>query len=181
MESAKRNDSREGFMNIDIAIYSYDDIFSDFDIRKYSERQVSRDFIEELKIRMAKKSDKIRPSIILFIEKRQRNLKHEKSIISRLHSFFQERYEMYVEKRRKNILYSSITGLIGIFLLFAAQFLSSHVGSLFSDFLLIPSWFLVWNALEKMMGNNREIMLKIKHYRELSESVIVFKNWVENS
>jgi hypothetical protein len=41
-------------MEIIIALDSYDDLFSDFDIRGFDQRPFSRDFLDELNLRMIK-------------------------------------------------------------------------------------------------------------------------------
>lgn len=163
-------------MRIDIALFTYDDIFSDFDIRDYRQRQLSKDFLDELRIRMVKKSDSATTALVMMIEKSQRNEKYEKLIIKRLRGFFEERYTSYLRQRKKNIAQAAISGLAGVGLLLAAYVLSTFVGNLFRDFLLIPSWYLVWTGLEKMIGNGQEIAKKLTYYRALSVASIEFRD-----
>ncbi len=166
-------------MEIEIAIDSYDDMFSDFDIRSFPQRQVSEDFLDELKVRMVRRTDELKPIIVLIIENSKRTVKHERLIIKRLKSFFEERYSSYIHQRAKNIRQSCISGILGLVFLFAAKILSKHVDSMFGDFLLIPSWYLVWSALENVLGNNQEITKKLKYYKELSESTIEFRDRIK--
>ena len=163
-------------MLIEMALSSYDDIFSDFDIRNYRQRQISKDFLDELKIRMIKRIDDSRPLIILVIERSKRNIKNEKLIIKRLNAFFYERYFAHTKKLKRNIIISIISIVCGLVLLFVANIISKHIDAMFGDFLLIPSWYLVWNAFERVLGNSKEIKRKIKYYKELSKSTIEFKD-----
>jgi len=163
-------------MRIEIALTTYNDIFSDFDIRDYRQRQLSKDFLDELRIRMFKKTDALTTSIIMMLDARQRNEEDERLIINRLKAFFGERYSSYTLKRRKNIAQACVFGALGIGFFLAAQMLSQRVGNLFRDFLLIPSWYLVWSAFEKIFNMSQEISKKREYYKNLSNAAIEFRN-----
>lgn len=163
-------------MQIDIALDTYDDIFSDFDIRTYKDRQFSRDFLDELKIRMVKNKDGSPISITLLVPSDSRSLKQEKLISKRLSLFFNERYSSYCGKRKSNSRQSAVLGLLGLVLLFVANVLSKYIGNTFRDFLLIPSWYFVWSACEKFFGSRKEIKKKLKYYGILSCSSVAFKD-----
>jgi len=80
---------------------SYDDLFSDFDPRAYSERNISDDFIDELKARISvrDKYTQIKRLVFLipneqYIKKnsfRSRNLKDEEVIKKRIIDYFKLR------------------------------------------------------------------------------------------
>ncbi len=163
-------------MRIEIALSTYNDIFSDFDIRDYRQRQLSKDFLDELRIRMIKKTDTLTTSIILMLDAEERNEEYEKLIVKRLRTFFSERYSSHTLKKRKNILQAGIFSALGVGFFLIANIFSKYVGNLFRDFLLIPSWYLVWSAFEKIINMNREISKKLRYYKDLSLATIEFKD-----
>jgi len=74
-------------MKIEIALDDYDDIFSDFDIRPYKERQVSKDFLDELKVRMATNPDNVEITLVLLYAPSQKRRTTRKIIVRRLPRF----------------------------------------------------------------------------------------------
>ena len=80
---------REG--NISLILDSYDDIFSDFDPRSYSEKALSDDFLEECK--KAAKDKEERPELRLLVQKNKRDYKDEIRIKKRLREHFQRHYK----------------------------------------------------------------------------------------
>jgi hypothetical protein len=54
-------------MEIVIALDIYDDLYSDFDIRGYGERAISRDFLDELHIRLRRLGTEKRTDIVLLV------------------------------------------------------------------------------------------------------------------
>lgn len=163
-------------MRIDIALDCYDDIFSDFDIRNYRYRQISRDFLDELKIRMRQSSPASIIHIALLVPESERTLRHEKFIIKRLELFFRERTLTYGQKCRKNLTEVLIFAILGILLLFLANFIARTVPGIFSDFLLIPSWYLVWSAFEKVFSQRRTLRERQRYYSTLAKATIGFSD-----
>ncbi|MBM3229972.1 hypothetical protein FJZ26_06065, partial [Candidatus Parvarchaeota archaeon] len=79
--------------DISIAIDTYDDIFSDFDPRPYSTRQVSHDFLVEIRARY-KETRGGRIEVRFIVPDIERDLKTESVIKKRLREYFAQ------EKRR---------------------------------------------------------------------------------
>ena len=71
---------REG--NISLVLDSYNDIFSDFDPRDYSEKALSEDFLSECKRAARDKENHIELRLLIPIKKR--NSTHENKIRKRL-------------------------------------------------------------------------------------------------
>lgn len=163
-------------MRVQIAIDTFDDIFSDFDIRDYKERYISSDFLNELRMRTYKMLNRKNVIICLLIPGQERNGVSEKIIEKRLKDFFKNRY-IRNQRRKKEIMVKTIYfECIGILFLFVALFLSKYTFEYFKEFMLIPSWFFVWNGLEKYFDHKKIIDKKITYYSFVSKSSILFED-----
>src|ERR1700722_797482 len=113
----KENDE----LNRQVSIWldTYDDIFSDFDPRPFSERALSDDFISELKKVSREDSLSVSEMKLLVPEK---NRKHgdETIIIKRLHSYFRGVHSFMQKKVRRIRLRGISMVLAGIVMLFLA-------------------------------------------------------------
>ena len=159
-------------MDIVIALDTYDDVFSDFDIRGYRERAISRDFLDELHIRFRKMGTEVNAHIVLLVPAQDRDQKHEELIMERMRLFFADRHSHYCREDRSTKLRFIAYTAIGLGLSFAANFLVErlHFFPLLKDFILIPSWFFVWSGLELLLKNRAEIHRKLALYTALSVS-----------
>lgn len=169
-------------MDIEIALDNYDDIFSDFDIRDYRSRAISRDFFEEILLRMKDVSVcPERVEIILTIPKKEREKKVEKIISKRIRRFFEKKAAKVSLKRREATTKGVLFILVGVLFLllssFAGYFLESNLATyVVVDFLFLPSWFFTWNGLEKLIYT-RERLKKIEEkYKCLEKANITFVN-----
>src|ERR1035438_1154396 len=108
---------------VSIWLDSYDDIFSDFDPRPYSERSLSDDFITEAKKVSREKLLKIN-ELNLLITENKRNAEQETIIIKNLHANFTRHYDYLhhqsIKIKRKGIMFI----LIGIPFMAAASYFS---------------------------------------------------------
>lgn len=162
-------------MSVQIAIDHYDDLFSDFDIRRYEERYISTDFLNELRMRTNKLLYKKEIQIIIKIDERERNIDDEKIIAERLRSFFKNRYERNLKKKKQIIINAIVLELIGIAFMLIANFLGKYTIDYFKEFMLIPAWFFVWNGLDKYIFNKKILEKKAKYYSILNNSRIRFE------
>ena len=163
-------------MSVQIAIDNYDDLFSDFDIRDYSERYISSDFLNELRLRANKVKNENDINIIFIVGDKERNVEYEKIIAGRLKTFFNNRYESNKNKRRKILLGMFLFELIGIIFMLLAIYIEKYASVYLKDFLLIPSWFFIWNGFEKYINNKKIVDRNIKYYSKLIKSTITFKS-----
>lgn len=163
-------------MEIAIALDSYDDIFSDFDIRSYRERAISKDFLDELRVRLRRLGMESSVDIVLLVPSRDRSASDEGLITQRALSFFDERREHYLREDARSKRGSAAFIAIGLVLSLAASYFAGRFASLplFKDFLLIPAWFFVWSGLERLVKDREEIGRKKKYYLSLCGSRIVF-------
>jgi hypothetical protein len=163
-------------MQIEIALDTYDDIFSDFDIRPYRERHFSKDFLEELKLRTVKLDTRSKLAILLLVPRKERARKDEKLIVRRLTHFSGERYLAYRKKNITIALEALVLGIVGLGFLFLGNALNRFASGMFRDFLLIPSWYFIWSALERFLGTQRELQKKLNYYKKLSGASVFFSD-----
>ncbi len=163
-------------MRVQIAIDNYDDLFSDFDIREYKVRYISSDFLNELRMRTNKILSNKGIEICLCLPKEERNDEHEKIIAKRLKGFFQIRHERNLNKKINILLRAIVFEIIGILFLFIALFFSKYTFEYFKEFMLIPSWFFVWNGLEKYFDHRKIVYKNISYYSMIRKSQIKFES-----
>lgn len=162
-------------MQVQIAIDTYDDLFSDFDIRSYQERFFSNDFLGELKMRTNRPLDGKALAIKLAIPSNARNHDDETIILNRIREFFAIRLERNKSKKKAVLVTAIKFEVIGLLFMLAANFLARFSTEYLKDFLLIPSWFFVWSGLEKYMYNIRNLDKKIRFYGVLTRSSVCFE------
>ena len=161
-------------MIIEIALDDYDDIFSDFDIREFDERIVSIDFMEEVlrRIRRINTCPK-KLQILLTVPKYKRRKKVERVVRGRILDIFKQRFSIYSRRiddmKRKGFIHVFI-GLAILIITYAIH------ESIFSDFLLVPSWFFTWNGLDILINELPSFYRKRDIFSCLSNAKIVFKN-----
>jgi len=68
-------------------------LFSDFDIRGYGERALSKDFLDELHVRLRRSRIKSGLDIVFLIPSERRDETDEALIIERIRGFFADRRE----------------------------------------------------------------------------------------
>ncbi len=156
----------------------YDNLFSDFDPRSFSQRVVSDDFLHEAQ-KVVPDASSGPMQLTLLIPHSKKDIAAEKIITSRLHSFFVKKCA-YFEKEVKKIVQKGIkVSLLGIVLIFFATLFSDieHT-SLFYTFLRVllePSgWFAVWYGLDHIFYLSKENKGLHFFYKRLEKAQIVF-------
>ena len=165
---------------ISLQLDTYDDIFSDFDARPYSNRALSDDFLIE-----SKKASKDKPSggieLKFLMPTRERNSQNEILIKKRLHEHFTKHYiilkEEVINLKKKGI----IMALAGVFMIFIATYLFSINQSWpikFLEVLLEPAgWFTAWTGLEDIYYTGRELKRNLDFYEKMSKAEINFLSY----
>lgn len=163
-------------MEIAISLDDYDDLFSDFDARGYADRALSRDFLDELHVRLRRMIDKTGLSIVFLVPESVRDLSVEAQVVERLRGFYAEREGHYVRMDRRAALRGMAFIGLGLALSVLANFIVDRFLSmpLFNDFLLIPSWFFVWSGFDCFIKRG-ELREKKKYYAGLSASRTAFR------
>ncbi|MDD5181599.1 MAG: hypothetical protein PHC66_00305 [Candidatus Nanoarchaeia archaeon] len=166
---------------ISLSLDTYDDIFSDFDSRQYSERALSDDLISEMKRAIR---DKPSGDVVLnfIMPMDMRNSEDEQLIKKRLKEHF-KRHHNFLHKeinlnRTKGI---GIVGL-GVLLMLAAtyvyKFISLHIALMTLFLFLEPAgWFTVWTGLEKIMNPSGTKNAEFEFYEKLSKVEINFLSY----
>jgi len=175
-EQEKSSMFREG--NISLILDSYDDIFSDFDPRPYSERALSDDFLLECrKASRDKPSDGTELELRLLVPEKKRDINNEAKIKKRLKSHFQKHYG---EKRREQGIMRNqgfVIFLIGILLLLTGTLVYDYPGFLFKLMLVVfepAGWFSMWVGLEKIFLSMEGKQPEIGFYRKMANMKVLF-------
>jgi hypothetical protein len=165
--------------NISLILDSYNDIFSDFDPRSYSERALSDDFLVEC--RRAARDKETGVELILSVPRNKRNLNDEFRIKKRIKDHF-HRHHVEKEREIKKIKRDGfIWILIGILIniLVVSGFLNVESKLLHTIFGIfeVPSWFLIWEGLSKILLESRKFEPEYIFYRKMANAEIVFRSY----
>ncbi len=164
--------------DISIWLDTYDDIFSDFDFRPYSEKALSDDFLKEVGKFCNEKEEKVN-EVKLFLPANKRNSDDEKIISDRL-TFYFKKSQNLLHSQSHNLWIKGISfALIGSILMLIASYISSLQSKHFLlNSLLVffePSgWFLVWAGLDIMFYTASKNKKELNFYNKLSKSKISF-------
>ncbi len=167
-------------MELSLWLDYYDDIYSDFDSRKYHKRRLSEDFVNELKVSLKYKTEHFE-KLYLLLPPENRNDQIETDIIASLQERFCELSAIF-EKKERRIFKKGITLLLSGVLIMAIISLIIYSGNknyLFSvlTILLEPaSWFLVWNGLDALFYDYRTAKKETGFYTAIGKMEISFKD-----
>lgn len=176
-----RKNARKLLVKSEVSLWldSYEDIFSDFDPRPYSQRGLSDDFLHE-----AKKASRDRPSgvsqLIFLIPAQQRNKAQESIIRMRLRKHFSKHYHL-LKKETKNIIWEGLAFIgIGTLLMLVASFIFFKYSdiSFILSFLIVllepAGWFLFWEGLNLAIFESRKTKPDFQFYRKMAKCVVSF-------
>lgn len=163
---------------ISISLDTYDDIFSDFDPRPYSERALSDDFIYEAKkASREKKTGKIELSFL--IPKDKQNIEEEKVIIERLRYHFTKHHKI-LEKEINSIRIKSIASiLVGFAMMLTATYISTTMDKdllLNMAFVILEptGWFITWFSLDNIFYTEKRKKEDRGFYQKMANAEITF-------
>lgn len=168
--------------NLPLILTSYNDIFSSFDPRPYSERALSDDFLFECKRAALDKSDE-GIEIILSIPKGKRNSVEEMKIKNRLRAHFHKHYHEKMDGLREIKISGWTWTLMGfIFMIISALFVTYiSEGGLLINLLegsLVPAgWFFFWEGLDKLLIKIKEKEPDFHFYKKMSNAHILFRGY----
>lgn len=173
-KAANANDMRV----ISIWIDDYDDIFSDFDPRPLSDRNISDDFLYEVK-KISRENNSNIHELKLLIPEKNRKREIEDVIIKRLHTHFKKNYQdfrgLQKTQNKKGIAFA----VSGAMMMIAASYLSYIrsdnflVHTLFV--ILEPAgWFLAWAGLDNLIYSSKEQRRELDFYTKMTKSKIEF-------
>lgn len=166
------------FRDISIWIDNYDDIFSDFDPRPYSERNISDDFLFEVR-KVSIESDFRIKELKLLVPTSLRNNETEKIIIERLQSYFKKNlfhFERKVKNEKKRGLLFTLAGMS--IMILASYFSYLKWDSFIKHVLVVllepAGWFMVWTGLDHFVFSPRERKPELEFHKKLSNCNIIF-------
>jgi hypothetical protein len=164
--------------NIDVALESYDDIYSDFDISHYVKRELSEDFVKELIKRTSIERDTKSFQVTLSIPAARRDQAAERTIYRRIKQHFAKREENYgleIRNYQQRGIKYIIAGSLIIILDLAIPKDLSLVNALL-NILLVAGWFGVWTGIAKIFDEPATMMVQRKIYSNLASAHYVFVN-----
>ncbi len=174
----EKEEESEKQANISLILDTYDDIFSDFDPRPYSERAMSDDFLNEMR-----NASRDKPSggieLTLSMPADKRNLTKEGLIKRRLIEHF-KKHHLEMQREYKRIRNKGITlAAIGISMITAASYLASlKLESFWFHFLIIllepGGWFLGWTGLDQLYYTIEEHKKDMRFYDKMTRCEITF-------
>ncbi len=188
MALPKKDEQKEqatvSIRDISIALDNYDDLFSDFDPRPYSTREISADLLKEIEGRIHKD---VRGNFELrfFLPKVLRNEKKEEQIAKRLQAYFKTESKEAEQKdeQRKRSGFMFIAGGMAALFAYAYLFAFIDLGSLasFIEPLLVPfGWFSTWEGLERLVRDSKKFETELTFYRKLAKASYIFLSEEEN-
>jgi hypothetical protein len=165
---------------ISLILDNYDDIFSDFDPRPYSQRALSDDFITEARKAAIDKTGTL--ELRFLVPSNLRKTEHESVIKRRIRDYF-KRHVVLLETDSKHAVRK---GFLIAFLGFLLMMLSTTIrnlelsGFLF-DFLIVvfepAGWFIVWFGLEEIFYKGREKKNEIVFSKKMGRANITFSSY----
>ncbi len=165
--------------NISLWIDDYNDIFSDFDPRPYSERALSVDFLDE-----ANRATRDKPSgqivLKLLVPESKRKAEDETVIKKRLKEHFKKRSKILNEEKRKIVKNGIIFATIGLILMMsAAVVLFKYTdGTLLTSFLIVflepAGWFFFWEGLALIVFESKKAVPNLEFNEKMLKCEFMF-------
>lgn len=170
--------------DITLQLDHYDDIFSDFDIRPYSKRALSVDFIDELR-RAAPDKDDTGIELTLRVPTDLRVEADEEVIKGRLANHFSKHYQALLKDRRNILKGGIIMVIMGVVAMVAAALIDfefqtkNFYHSILIVFLEPAAWFLLWEGMEQIIFRPRKVNSDLEVYKKMADtnSKVIFKSY----
>ena len=163
---------------ISLWLDTYDDIFSDFDPRPYSERALSDDFLSEAK-KASKEKTSGRIELRFIVPGEQRNNDLEVIIRKRLHEHFRKHAIQLEEGAKMLQRRGVITAASGFVLMMMASYISwkrsdSFIYSMLMTVLEPSGWFITWFGLDQLFYTSNQRKPDLEFYRKMAKCDIEF-------
>ncbi|MFH1256282.1 MAG: hypothetical protein V1494_03225 [Candidatus Diapherotrites archaeon] len=167
---------------ISLWLDDYNDIFSDFDPRSYSERAMSEDFLNEAKRRIKENPSGI-TELSFLVPAGKRDQKAEEIIKKRLRAHF----KLQFSRLKKESFNSTKKGLLLVFLGIITMFIATYVllqikaDDLWSNFLVIllepAGWFLFWEGLGIAFFRQKKESEDLEFNRKMAKCKVSFAEY----
>lgn len=176
----KVSEKNQGKKQIIFSLDTYDDIFSDFDPRPFSQRMLSDDFLNEAK----KASIGGKRGLLFLIPKNEKSVQHETIIKRRLKEFFQKHSDIESKKLARlinngiiYIILGNVIILVRTILLYNFALDRSFLATFFISLIETPSWFLIFEGLIMILFKSREQVPETVFYNKIKNADIEFKSF----
>lgn len=168
---------------VSLVIDNYEEIFSSFDPRPFSQRALSVDFLDEAR-RATRELRDDSFQLRFLLPREERRLEREETIRKRLKEHFKKHHDM-LEKERKGVVNQGVLFLtFGFVFMFISAFVLFHYGhnvSLVKEILIVISqpagWFLFWEGLDLMIFSAKEKKPDLDFYRKMTKAEIIFMHY----
>ena len=165
--------------NISLTLDSYNDIFSDFDPRSFSERALSDDFLLECK--RAARDKETGVELILSVPRSRRNLNDEFRIKKRLkdhfHKHIQEKEKEIKKLKREGFIWAFVGLSVLAGILYGLIYLTNENLIAFLTMLELPCWFLTWEGLGKIFLESRKYEPDYVFYKKMANAEVIFRSY----
>jgi len=181
MENIKEEKQEDDAENIRLWLDSYNDLFSGFDHRSFSNKALSVDFLDELKRASKDKVEGL--TLTLFVKEKLRDEKKEFVIKGRLKNHFRRHYEESKKEIKKILTKGLIFTIIGIILMFFATLIlfKTEGKNILTSFLVVlmepGGWFLFWEGLDLIVFEAKKENPRKSFYKKMTTSMIKFKSY----
>lgn len=160
-----------------LVINSYEDIFSAFDPRPYSQKALSGDFLNECK---KISEEKIKVNLRFLIPKKERNVKDETKIKRRL----KEHFKRHTKIRKKKIFGALFNGffwfVLGCVMMVLCAFFLDYKGAFWFNIIITiaspAGWFFMWEGLRKILIDSKEYVPDYLFNKKMVNAEIVFES-----
>lgn len=177
-EKTQESSLREG--NISLILDNYEDIFSDFDPRPYTERAMSDDFLAECKRAVRDKTTKEGIELRLLVPDKLRKPAEEAKIKKRLKDHFQKHYNTKQKEQKTERKHGMLWFLAGVTLITASAMFYDKEGFLFSLIVVVlepAGWFTTWSGLDKLFSKMLNKQPDIDFYEKMAKVEIKFHSY----
>ena len=169
--------------SISIVLNYYEDIFSTFDARPYSEKSLSDDFLQEIK-RAARDKPSGGLDLRFLMHAHDRNLGHEHLIKRRLKEHFRK-HSLRMRKEYMSFFKMGIfLSILGITMMISAAFFNLYpiFKNPFSNqmlfiFLEPGGWFFAWRGLDTIFSNRSQNKKEKDFYTKMENCDIHFLSY----
>ncbi len=174
LEVLKENSYDMGFW-----LDEYDDLFSDFDPRHYSKKQISDDFLFELKRRFREVPKNHKINVNLYLPKVVRNQKIEIATRKRIREHFEFEIKNLDKKRTKRKKTGIIYLVVGVAILATNAYIEWELSedrliSLFGFILSPAGWFSTWTSFERFIFDPSDETEKREFYLRMQKTGVNF-------
>ncbi len=166
---------------ISIWVDTYDDVFSDFDSRPYDNRELSDDFLTEVR-KMVRSNAPGKVELKFHLMEDQRDEYTEMIIVSNLRTHFQDFAKIIEDEMtrvsRKGFILTTVGFVFGLFLVYLGT-LGGHSVLLNSVHVVLEplTWFMIWTGLDHIFQNSRKDKPTLDFNLKMANAEISFSSF----